>query len=689
MYNEAIRKKEFFMEILAPAGDFAAARSAVHNGADAVYVGGRVLNARRAAKGFSGQELKELCAFCHLRRVKVYVTVNTLTKEEEMPDLLALAQEMAEAGVDAAIVSDLGAAAVLQAVCPTLPLHASTQMNIHSLSGVQYLQKRGFKRVVLARELTLNEIKNICQNSDMEIEVFAHGALCMCYSGNCYLSAVIGQKSGNRGLCAQPCRLPYEGSRYPLSLKDLCTLEYLKELKDAGVCSLKIEGRLKSPEYVGSVTAAYRKALDGESPTAEDIARLSHIFSRGGFTQGYLLDRKGPSMFGIKTKTAYEDYKQAVKEVAKTLEEAYEPKKRTVSFRLFMREDLCKLTVTCEDFSAEILGEPPAPAIKKEVTEEDAIRALSKLGGTPFELGECSALIRHDLFYSAAAFNALRREALALVEAHFAPKSHPFIPQIPAVAPAVESSPKPRLEGWFWDYRSALPKPDPRLDRYWLNLKDLEHLSAFAEDPRAGVFLPAVIEETMLKTALRRLYDLGFRHILCRNPGQIAPIKELGMIPHGDFAFNAANAHALTVLKEDLEDITLSYELTLQQIRKLHKPLPAGIIIYGCLPLMETENCILKNIGPCKNKKGGSLTDRTGRTFPIACGWDCGNVLFNSTPLFLADRNREWKEADIAFGRLLFTGESPREIKAILDAYEKGGEPPESYTRGLYYRGVL
>ncbi len=192
------------MEILAPAGDFAAARSAVHNGADAIYVGGRVLNARRAAKGFSGEELKELCAFCHLRKVKVYVTVNTLTKEEELPDLLELAKEIAEAGVDAAIVADLGVARVLRAVCPTLPLHASTQMNIHSLSGIQKLEKLGFRRAVLARELTLEEIKTICQNTAMEIEVFTHGALCMCYSGNCYLSAVIGQKSGNRGLCAQP-----------------------------------------------------------------------------------------------------------------------------------------------------------------------------------------------------------------------------------------------------------------------------------------------------------------------------------------------------------------------------------------------------------------------------------------------------------------------------------------------------
>ncbi|MBQ7035425.1 MAG: U32 family peptidase [Clostridia bacterium] len=678
------------MEILAPAGDFAAARSAVHNGADAIYVGGRVQNARRAAKGFSGEELKELCAFCRLRKVKVYVTVNTLTKEEELPDLLELAKEIAEAGVDAAIVADLGVARVLQAVCPTLPLHASTQMNIHSLSGIKELEKLGFRRAVLARELTLEEIKNICQNTAMEIEVFAHGALCMCYSGNCYLSAVIGQKSGNRGLCAQPCRLPYEDGKFPLSLKDLCTLHLLKDLEKAGVASLKIEGRLKSPEYVGSVTNAYRKALSGIETTQEELTRLKHIFSRDGFTDGYLTDRKGPAMFGTKTKTAYADYKEAVKEVSKTLEEGFEPKKRKVSFRLFMKEDLCKLTVQCEDFKAEILGDPPAPALKKEVTEEDAVRALSKLGGTPFEIEECSALIRHDLFYPAAAFNALRREAIRQIEAHFMPKPHPFEPLLPSVEAVQNYTVDPALEGWFWDPQKALPRPDPRLARYWLNAADPACLAPFAEDPRAGVFFPAVMEEARLAKVAKALYEMGFRHALVRNLGQIAPVREAGLIPHGDFAFNIANSHTLAVLAEQqLADCTLSFELTLRQIRRLKKPLPCGIIVYGRLPLMETENCIIRNCSDCQKGKGATLTDRTGRAFPVACGQDCGSVLFNSTPLFLADRNREWKETGIAFGRLLFTDETPEEITAVIDAYQAGGDPPADYTRGLYYRGVL
>ncbi|MBQ3085332.1 MAG: U32 family peptidase [Clostridia bacterium] len=675
------------MELLAPAGTFEAARSAVHNGADAVYVGGRILNARRASKGFSAEELKELVAFCHLRNVKVYVTVNTLTREDELGDLMELAEEIAASGADGVIVSDLGVARILQRACPSLPLHASTQMNIHTPAGAQFLEKMGFKRVVLARELSLKEIEAICKSTAMEIEVFAHGALCMCYSGNCYLSAVIGQKSGNRGLCAQPCRLPYGEERYPLSLKDLCTLEQLDALKKAGVASLKIEGRLKSPEYVGSVCNAYRRVLNGTPPTPADVDRLAHIFSRSGFTADYLQGKPSPAMFGIKTKTEHADYKRAVAQVAKTLQEGYESKKRTLSFRLFMREGLCRLTVQCEDFKAEILGEPPQPAIKKEVTEEDAIRALSKLGGTPFELGECTALVRHDLFYSAAAFNALRREAIAAVEAHFAPAPHPFTPVLPAAEDAISQGAAPSLEGWFWNAPKV--SPDKRLERYWLNGAKEREIAPFAADRRAGVFFPAAMEQSELETMAARLYKLGFRRALCRNIGQIAPLREAGFEVHGDFSFNAANTRTLAVLKEELASLTLSYELTLRQIRKLKKPLPCGIIVYGRLPLMQTKNCILKNIGPCQNGKGGALTDRTGRSFPIACDQGCQNVMFNSTPLFLADRNREWKESNVSFARLLFTDESVQEIRRILDAYENGGEPPELYTRGLYYRGVL
>ena len=674
------------MEILAPAGNFEAAKAAVLNGADAIYVGGKVLNARRAAAGFSGEELKDLVAFCTLRKVKVYVTVNTLTREDELPLLEQLAKEIAAAGADGVIVADLGVARIFRSVCPTLPLHASTQMNIHTLEGVRYLEKQGFKRVVLARELSLPEITHICQNTPLEIEIFAHGALCMSCSGNCYLSAVIGQKSGNRGLCAQPCRLPYENGKYPLSLKDLTLLPRYAELKKAGVASLKIEGRLKSPEYVGSVSHAFAEAKNGKTVTPEALQRLEHIFSRDGFTDGYVSGDLGPHMFGTKTKTAYADYKQAVSEVLKTFKEGYEPKKRELTFRLSLKEEYCRLQVACEEFETVIEGARPEPAFKREVTEEDALRSLSKLGGTPFELKECTAKVQHDLFYSAAAFNDLRRRAIEAVELHFAPRPHPIHPLPPAIGTDlfVKSL---SLEGWYWESKNAVM--DPRLSRYWLNGSKTADCAPFAADPKAGVFFPAFIKDLELEKMANRLYTMGFRHALCRNVGQIALLQELGYTVHGDFALNLANQYELQTVSEQLADATLSYELTLSQIRKLPKPLPCGIIVYGRLPLMQTKNCVLKNIGDCRQKKGGTLKDRTGRSFPIACDYDCQNILFNSTPLYLADRNREWQDTGVSFGRLLFTDESPQQIKEIITAYTNGAASPEDYTRGLYYRGVL
>lgn len=678
------------MELLAPAGDFQSAVSAVRNGADAIYVGGRILNARRAAAGFDEQGLCALVRYCHLRKVKVYVTVNTMVREDELDSLRELAAEIAKSGADAAIVSDLGAAKVLRTLCPTLPLHASTQMNIHTESGIRFLKKLGFTRVVLARELPLERIAALCK-CGLEIEVFAHGALCMSCSGNCWFSAMVGRKSGNRGLCAQPCRLPYEGERYPLSLKDLCTLEHLTALKDMGVASLKIEGRLKSPEYVGSVTAAYRDCLDGAPLTKETLTRLAHIFSRGGFTDDYLTHRLGPHMFGTKTKTDYADYKAAVAPVLKTLEEGYEPKKRGISFYLLMREGYCRLETACDGYSFSIEPQPPAPALKKEVSAEDAERSLSKLGGTPFYLENFTAHIEHDLFYPAAAFNALRREAVERLENHFSPAPHPFKEGLTIQSPTpLKRESRPKLEGWFWEPKRLSQKALSALDFCWLNAAKGEDCLPFAKEEKCGIFFPAFISEQELERLANRFYTAGFRHGLIRNSGQIAPLKEMGFTLHGDFALNLANGHAITAYEDQLKQVTLSFELTLKQLKAIPKSIPAGIIVYGKLPLMETVNCMLKNTAPCRKGAGGSLTDRTGRTFPIACGYNCTNTLFNHAPLYLADRNREWQDADIAFGRLLFTDEGTEKIENIIEQYQKGAkETPEEYTRGLYYRGVL
>jgi len=671
---------------LSPAGSKEAFCAAIDGGADAIYVGGASFNARINAKNFTEDELADSVKLAHLYGVKVYQTVNIMLYDRELDDFLRAAERSAKDGIDAFIVSDLGGASLLRKYLPEIPLHTSTQMSIHNSSGARFLKDKGFSRVVPARELSKGDIQKIVDNSGLEVEIFIHGALCVSHSGQCLFSSLVGGRSGNRGLCAQPCRLPYEGERYPLSLKDLSLATRYDQLKAAGIASLKIEGRLKSPEYVGSVCRVFAKAKAGQPVTDGDMRDLMHIFSRDGFTDGYLTGRIGPEMFGVKTKTEYADYKQAVAQVVKTFKEGYELKKRPLSFELKMREPYCRLTVECEGFTATVEGPPPEPAFKREVTAEDAQRALSKLGGTPFELIQCKARVEHDLFYPAAAFNDLRRRALELVEQHFAPVPHTTYP-LPPAANGTASQSTPALEGWFWEPANAVK--DPRLARYWLNGAKTRDCIPFAQDPRAGVFFPALIGDGPLEKMATRLYEAGFRHGLCRNVGQAPLLKKIGFTVHGDFSMNLANRYALTEVAPLLETATLSFELTLREIRALPKPLPCGIIIYGRLPLMQTKNCMLKNFTTCKEHRGGQIQDRTGRQFPILCDYDCQNILLNSTPLYLADRNREWQETGITFGRLLFTHESAQEIASLLDAYTKGAPHPEEYTRGLYYRGVL
>ena len=293
------------IELLSPAGSMEALRAAVQNGANAVYLGYDAFNARMGARNFSVDELQEAIVYCHVRGVQVHLTLNTLVSDREMARAAEVIRTAAVLGVDAFIVQDLGVVALCREIAPEVPIHASTQMSIHSLEGVQQAAELGVSRVVLSRELSREEIAHICRRSPVEIEVFVHGALCMCYSGQCYLSSVIGRRSGNRGQCAQPCRLPYgygrfEPNRYPLSLKDNCLVEYLDDLRRLGVSSLKIEGRMKRPEYVAVVTKAYRTALDGKRVTEEDLRELEAVFSRQGFTQGYYEGKTGADMFGVR-----------------------------------------------------------------------------------------------------------------------------------------------------------------------------------------------------------------------------------------------------------------------------------------------------------------------------------------------------------------------------------------------------
>ena len=375
------------LELLSPAGSMDALRAAVQNGADAVYLGLNAFNARRGAKNFTLEELQEAVPYCHVRGVQVHLALNILVSDREMLAASDVIRAAARLGVDAFIVQDLGLVPLIRQLAPDLPLHASTQMSIHSLEGVLEAARMGVSRVVLARELPREEIAFICRNSPVEIEVFAHGALCMCYSGQCYLSSVIGRRSGNRGQCAQPCRMPYgfgrfEETRYPLSLKDSCLVEYLSELRAMGVRSLKLEGRMKRPEYVAVVTRIYRAVLDGRPVTEEDLSQLETIFSRQGFTQGYYLGRTGPDMFGIHQDTP-ED-RDLLAAARATYERGENPRVPVTFYAMLRAGEESQLAV--EDPEGHVLrtkGPVPEPAVNRPLSEADLAQRLSKTGGTP------------------------------------------------------------------------------------------------------------------------------------------------------------------------------------------------------------------------------------------------------------------------------------------------------------------
>ena len=374
------------LELLAPAGSMEALRAAVQNGANAVYLGCGTFNARQGAKNFTPQMLTEAVKYCHVRGVAVHLTLNTLVSDKEMPQVAELVRHAAMSGVDAFIVQDLGVIELCKQIAPHVELHGSTQMTIHSLHGVQLCAAWGMKRVVLSRELSREEIRFICQHSPIEIEVFGHGALCMAYSGQCYLSAVIGRRSGNRGRCAQPCRQCYGygrfQNRYPLSLKDNCLVHYVKELEDMGVASLKLEGRMKRPEYVAAVTGVYRSALDGQPVDRKMMDTLYTAFNRQGFTDGYYAGRIGTDMFGTRQETPEDN--QWNKEMRQTYESGENPLV-PITFDCTVSPSRFSLTVRDPDgHSCTMEGQLPEASRTAELTEEQLTSRLRKTGGTPY-----------------------------------------------------------------------------------------------------------------------------------------------------------------------------------------------------------------------------------------------------------------------------------------------------------------
>lgn len=691
-------------EILSPAGSPEALRAAVANGADAVYLGYGEFNARRLAKNFDEKDLYSACEFCHRHGVKVYVTVNTLARDREMARVEEVCREINRAGADAVIVADLGIARLFREVAPDLPLHASTQMTVHNLDGVKYLASLGFTRAVLARELSREDIKAICKESPIELEVFVHGALCMCWSGQCEMSAVIGQRSGNRGLCAQPCRLQYKltemgDSVYALSLKDLCLADYICELSDMGVASLKIEGRMKRPEYVATVTGIYSKILrEGRKATDREKRTLSDIFSRDGFTEGYYNDKKGAGMFGIRTETkAPEALLASAKKSYDEIPEVFED---IDMFCVIERGKAAILAASdTKGNRVYVTGPIPEPARKVSLSEDAVKTQLSKTGGTRFVPKSINIKLDDGLSLPASALNALRRDCLTKLEENYSPPKNRPEGEFNIGFKLINRKEKPE---YTVSVRSVSQISDELLTRnpalLYIPLTEFEgneeRISEISDKVTVVAAFPRVIKDCefpLLSPLAKKACKLGVSEASIGNIGHIPFAESFGFNLRGDFGLNITNSYSLReVRREKIISSLLSPELTLPQVRDISKICDTELIVYGRLPLMICENCVIKaQTGVCGCKNNRVLVDRTGASFPIVPEFGCRTGILNSQKIFLADKCRDFEKLGLMYARLSFTTENAKECVSVFDAYlGKSEYKPHEYTRGLYYRGV-
>ena len=693
-------------ELLSPAGSWDAMVAAVQSGADAVYMGFGSFNARRNAQNFTDEEYARAVAYCHLRGVKVYLTLNTLLTDRELPAAADALRRASDMGVDAVLIQDWGVLSLARQVAPDLPLHASTQMSLFTLGGANMAARLGMERVVLARELSRRDIDVICRGCSAEVEVFVHGALCMCYSGQCAMSALIGQRSGNRGTCAQPCRLPYGvngpcGTDHPLSLKDANLSTHLQELDGMGVACLKVEGRMKRPEYVAVVTAIYRRLLDERrGPTAEESARLEAAFSRSGFTDGYYRGEKGPHMLGSRPESAR--WPEDLFADARRRYENGEHRTLPVSLSCAVRAgEPAVLTAVARRGEAEVrttvTGPVPEAARTRPLTAEELRTRLGKTGGTVFSPASVDAEIDEGLVLSAGAVNGMRRQALEELTGQLS--------ALPL------NSPGPRRTA----AEEALPpcQEGPASLRLTCSISRPEQLTRELAENTEAVYIPLELLDTMelapfaavtkLFAVLPRVFrtedEAAFRHRLENAPALFgAVIGNLGHLPivdglplelRGDMGLNVFNSRSLLFLRRlGLHSATVSFELRHQQVRDLRKYLPCEAVIYGRLPLMITENCVAANRTGCTHGVGCTLTDRTGAQFPVQCAYGCRNEIQNSRVLFLADKP-EALRCGLTYGRLRFTDESPQTCLAVMRRYlGRSDWAPETCTRGLFYRGV-
>ncbi len=680
------------IELLSPAGGMEALRAAVQNGADAVYLGEKSFSARQSAENFDIDALKEAVRYSHERGAKVYLAMNTLVSPKEIPSFEKGVVNAANVGVDALIIQDFGGAEIAKRVCPSLERHASTQMSAHNEKDVEYLLKRGFSRIVLARELTEDEIYKIYKNTKASLEVFVHGALCVCVSGQCLMSSFIGGRSGNRGRCAQPCRQLYtaEGKKgYFLSPRDLCLLDDIKSLGDIGVDSLKIEGRMKSPEYVATVTGIYRKYLDNPQRAQDsDIKELEKIFVRGdGFTKAYYANINTPEMMNYSLSNdgiSYRSDKEIIKKAQATYREGEENKKIPVSMYVALKRGENALMVLSDgENSAVVYGNIPEEAINRPLDETALKERCAKMGQTPFELDEFNCEIDSNITMSAKDINALRRECadtlLNLRGAVPERKTEKFEYVYP--------------EGKHKNYivaASVLNKGQldaaGDADMVYMPLSLFESVE---NNEKYVVCLPKVTYN--VKEYIDRLKKCGAKKVCASTYGVAKELIKEGFECIGDYGLNIYNAVSANEYKnEGIGHITLSPELKLDEIRAITENTDAlcEVVAYGKQLMMTTRACIVKGVRKrCNCENVLKLTDKTGATFDVYTDKNEHiNMIYNSKPTFMADKPSVLKSLGADVIRLVFTDETPKRVKEVIGMYKGSVECvlPEGFTRGYF-----
>lgn len=686
------------IEILAPAGGFDSLVAAVRSGADAVYLGEKSFSARTSAKNFDDDELKKAVAYCHIHGVKVYVTINTLIFDDEFEQLKSAIISAANADADALIVQNQGVARLARQIAPKLPLHASTQMSVHTASGVRALYEMGFKRVVLSREMSKDEIRK-CSEIPVELEVFVHGALCMSVSGQCYFSAMLGGRSGNRGACAQTCRLPFSVGKnrdgYALSLKDNSLISHIEELEEIGVTSAKIEGRMKRPEYVSAAVRACREQRDFGFVSDETAKMLRGVFSRTGFTDGYFTGRLGREMFGTRTKS---DVVSADEKLFSSIRQTYKDEIQNVlisgKFTARLGENPI-LEITDGEHTiikkAELLCEK---AIKTPLDSDRCKSQLSKTGGTAYKFEKLEVCIDDNVSLPLSALNSLRREVLASLDERRSRVHNYTINNVEIfkdIQPFEGKKRAVRARTAGTKIGNGFKECELVFVPLFSDIREIKRLKN--EGFKIGVEIPRGMfgREKQIENALIDVKAIGITDVLCHNIGALYQAKSLEMTLHGGFGLNLVNTYDLLWAQEyGIKSVELSFELTFERINRLGATIDRGIISYGYLPLMLCRNCPNKSSGiDCKTCKNQSkMQDRKGKRFYLKCNGNCTEVL-NCVPLFIADE--EISKLSISFNILHFTVENYVEnVESIDKIKELNGFSmlKDKFTRGLYKRGV-